>query len=302
MRYKATKLEAYNEVSEYCAALHARPGSKPLTLADELALAAKIQQGDQAALNTLVEANMRFVVSFAQKYIGNGLPIEDLIAEGNAALIVAAQKFDPSKGFKFISYAVWWIRQHILAALYNHGATVRLPHNVYRVVKTLRVSGDKLTQKLGRFPDLNDYREEFSGGLKGASEEFTLNAVDILSRGYDNTVSLDAEVSDGIYLKETLEEFVDLPPDVAAEKSESGLRVHRLLKRSTLTHRETEVIKLYFGLFADSHVKVESLEQIAERFDLTRERVRQIKEKALAKLRKGNPKLLADFLECRLGD
>jgi RNA polymerase primary sigma factor len=236
-------------------------------------LAKLVKQGDQDALNKLVQANLRFVVSVAKQYQNQGLSLGDLINEGNLGLIKAAKRFDETKGFKFISYAVWWIRQAILQALAEQSRIVRLPLNrVGALHKIGKVSSD-LEQNYGREPSAEEIAEE----LDMSPNEVT-DTLKISSRH----LSLDAPFQEGEdnRLLDVLEDEVQAPPDEDLFDEALQREISKAL--TTLTDREAEVIRLYFGIGRD---KPMTLEQIGHKFGLTRERVRQIKEKAIRRLR-----------------
>ncbi len=240
---------------------------------EEVRLAKLVKQGNQDALNKLVQANLRFVVSVAKQYQNQGLSLGDLINEGNLGLIKAAKRFDETKGFKFISYAVWWIRQAILQALAEQSRIVRLPLNrVGALHKIGKVSSD-LEQNFGREPSAEEIAEE----LDMSPSEVT-DTLKISSRH----LSLDAPFQEGEdnRLLDVLEDEVQSPPD--EELFDEALQKEIEKALTTLTDREAEVIRLYFGIGRE---KPMTLEQIGHKFGLTRERVRQIKEKAIRRLR-----------------
>ncbi len=244
-----------------------------INAAEEVRLAKLVKKDDQDALNKLVQANLRFVVSVAKQYQNQGLSLGDLINEGNLGLIKAAKRFDETKGFKFISYAVWWIRQAILQALAEQSRIVRLPLNrVGALHKIGKVSSD-LEQNYGREPSA----EEIAEKLDMSSSEVT-DTLKISSRH----LSLDAPFQEGEdnRLLDVLEDEVQAPPD--EDLFDEALQKEVVKALSTLTDRESEVIRLYFGIGRE---KPMTLEQIGTRFGLTRERVRQIKEKAIRRLR-----------------
>jgi RNA polymerase primary sigma factor len=240
---------------------------------EEVRLAKLVKQDDKDALNKLVQANLRFVVSVAKQYQNQGLSLGDLINEGNLGLIKAAKRFDETKGFKFISYAVWWIRQAILQALAEQSRIVRLPLNrVGALHKIGKVSSD-LEQNYGREPSA----EEIASELDMSPTEVT-DTLKISSRH----LSLDAPFQEGEdnRLLDVLEDEVQAPPD--EDLFDEALKKEIKKALTTLTDRESEVIRLYFGIGRD---KPMTLEQIGHKFGLTRERVRQIKEKAIRRLR-----------------
>jgi RNA polymerase primary sigma factor len=240
---------------------------------EEVRLAIRIKQGDPIALEKLTKANLRFVVSVAKQYQNNGLSLGDLINEGNLGLIKAAKRFDETRGFKFISYAVWWIRQSIMQALAEQSRIVRLPLNRVGSLNKIHKTFSDLEQKFQRDPS----PEEIADTLEVSREE-----VESTLRVSGRHVSINAPFVQG-------EEngLIDVLEDESEQTPDSMLMVDSLRKEvqralSTLTDREAEVIALYFGL---NDGQALTLEEIAEKFNLTRERVRQIKEKATRRLR-----------------
>ncbi|MCX2744335.1 sigma-70 family RNA polymerase sigma factor [Mangrovivirga sp. M17] len=240
---------------------------------EEVELAVRIKQGDQLALEKLTKANLRFVVSVAKQYQNQGLTLGDLINEGNLGLIKAAQRFDETRGFKFISYAVWWIRQSILQALAEQSRIVRLPLNRVGSLNKISKTFSDLEQKYEREPS----PEELADVLEITASE-VVDTMKISGRH----VSMDAPFSQGEEnsLLDVLENEGEDKPDL--ELMSDSLRREVLRALSTLTAREADVIMLYFGLNGEHAL---TLEEIGERFNLTRERVRQIKEKAIRRLR-----------------
>ncbi len=244
-----------------------------LTALEEVELARLIKQGSQEALEKLTKANLRFVVSVAKQYQNQGLSLGDLINEGNLGLIKAAKRFDETKGFKFISYAVWWIRQAILQALAEQSRIVRLPLNRVGALHKIGKTSSGLEQEFGREPSANEIADELE-----MSPYEVMDTLKISSRH----LSLDAPFNDGEdnRLLDVLEDKFQPSPD---EKLISdSLKAEIVKALSTLTEREAEVISLYFGINRDHSL---TLEEIGEKFKLTRERVRQIKEKAIKRLR-----------------
>ncbi|AFN73424.1 RNA polymerase, sigma 70 subunit, rpod subfamily [Melioribacter roseus P3M-2] len=244
-----------------------------LTPEDEIELAIKIKKGDQKALEKLVKANLRFVVSVAKQYQNQGLSLGDLINEGNLGLIKAAKRFDETRGFKFISYAVWWIRQSILQALAEQSRIVRLPLNRVGALNKIGKAYSNLVQEFEREPNAEELAEqlnmdvsEVADAIKNAGRHISMDAP--FSQGEENSL-LDVLPND------------EVPsPDQTLMSESLKKEIERAL--STLTDREAEVIKLYFGLNGEHSL---TLEEIGEKFNLTRERVRQIKEKAIRRLR-----------------
>ncbi len=245
-----------------------------LTPDEEVELARRIKQGDQIALEKLTKANLRFVVSVAKQYQNQGLSLGDLINEGNLGLIKAAKRFDETRGFKFISYAVWWIRQSILQALAEQSRIVRLPLNRVGALNKIGKAFSQLEQKYEREPS----PEELSEILENMSEDEIADTLKISGRH----VSVDAPFVQGEEnrLLDVLENDSEPRPDHELMNESLSREVERAL--STLTQREAEVIRLYFGIGVEHSL---TLEEIGEKFDLTRERVRQIKEKAIRRLR-----------------
>ncbi|MCB0633187.1 MAG: RNA polymerase sigma factor RpoD/SigA [Saprospiraceae bacterium] len=257
-----------------------------LTPEEEVDLAKRIKQGDQVALEKLTKANLRFVVSVAKQYQNQGLSLSDLINEGNLGLIKAAQRFDETRGFKFISYAVWWIRQSILQALAEQSRIVRLPLNKVGSLNKINKAFSELEQEYEREPS----PEELADTLEIPTEEVE-TTLGVAARH----VSMDAPFVEGEdnSLLDVLENSSTPDTDQALEYNES-LRKEIERSLSTLTDRQCDVIKLYFGIGVEHPM---SLEDIGERFGLTRERVRQIKDKAINKLRSANrSKLLKHYL------
>ena len=253
---------------------------------EEVKLAALIKLGDQRALDRLTKANLRFVVSVAKQYQNQGLSLPDLINEGNLGLIKAAQRFDETRGFKFISYAVWWIRQSILQSLAEQSRIVRLPLNKVGLTNRIQKAYSMLEQQFEREPSAEELAELLDMDLEEVSATLGISARHVsmdtpLSEGEDNTL-LDV-------LENTNADKTDANLD---HKESLKTEIDRSLK--TLTERQKEVICFFFGIGVDHPM---SLEDIGARFNLTRERVRQIKDKAITKLRATNRcKLLRTYL------
>jgi RNA polymerase primary sigma factor len=244
-----------------------------LTPDEEVELAKRIRDGDQIALEKLTKANLRFVVSVAKQYQNQGLSLGDLINEGNLGLIKAAQRFDETRGFKFISYAVWWIRQSILQALAEQSRIVRLPLNRVGSLNKISKTFSELEQRYEREPSPEELAEELDitpaeviDTLKISGRHVSMDAPFV--QGEDNT------------LLDVLENDTEDKPDSELMNDSLRREVQRAL--STLTPREADVITFYFGLNGEHPM---TLEEIGEKFNLTRERVRQIKEKAIRRLR-----------------
>lgn len=269
-------LEKYlGEIGEY----------SPLPSAQEVELAIKIKKDDKEALDALVKANLRFVVSVAKEYQNQGLPMEDLINEGNLGLIKAASRFDETRGFKFISYAVWWIRQSILQALAEQSRIVRLPLNRVGAINKIGKVLDNLGQEFERDPSLEELAEHMDMSSYELAETLKTSS---------RHLSLDApfQQGDGNSLMDILQN--DQLPSPDTDLMDESLRVEIEKVLHTLTGREAKIIKLYFGINQDRPL---TLEEIGEIFNLTRERVRQIKEKALRKLQhKSRRKPLQKYL------
>ncbi len=249
-------------------------GNEPLLAPEaEISLVGKIKQGDEKALEKLTRANLRFVVSVAKQYQGQGLTLGDLINEGNLGLIKAATRFDETKGYKFISYAVWWIRQSILQALAEQSRVVRLPLNRLGMLNKIGKAFNTLEQEFEREPSA----QEIASSLEMTDFEVS-DTLQISGKH----VSLDAPFNqdEENSLLDVLENNDDPPPDMSLINESLKIELKRAL--ASLTKREAEVLKLYFGLGHDNPL---TLEEIGLRFNLTRERVRQIKEKALRRLR-----------------
>lgn len=244
-----------------------------ITAEMEVELARRIKQGDAVALEKLTKANLRFVVSVAKQYQNNGLSLGDLINEGNLGLIKAAQRFDETRGFKFISYAVWWIRQSILQALAEQARVVRLPLNKVGSLNKISRTFSALEQKFQREPSTQEVAEVM---------ELSVDEIEWTMKSGGRHVSVDAPVIQGedTRLLDTLVSDQHERPDANLMNDSLKREVSRAL--ATLTQREAEVISDYFGLGGRSPL---TLEEIGKKFHLTRERVRQIKEKATQRLR-----------------
>jgi len=260
-------------------------GSIPLiTPEEEAELAIRIQQGDEGALEKLVEANLRFVVSCAKQYQNSGMDLCDLISEGNVGLIKAARKYDPSRGFKFISYSVWWIRQQILQALSDQGRMVRLPLNRVSIIRKISKARNLFLQENEREPTDEELAE--------------LTDIDVANIG-DYMADSQRHVSFDMPLGDDSDgTLMDIVPDTGDMKVDDGMQQESLRKDldvvlMVLTPRERDVIRLAFGLGCEEM----TLEEIGAKYDLTRERVRQVKEKAIRKM--ANPaakRKLAQYL------
>ena len=254
-----------------------------ISVSEEVELAQRIKKGDQAALDKLIKANLRFVVSVAKQYQNQGLSLPDLINEGNLGLLRAAQKFDETRGFKFISYAVWWIRQSILQALAEQSRIVRLPLNQVG-------SLNKITKEMARFEQENERRpstEELAERLDMSVDKIS-DAIQVSGR----PISVDAPFVEGEdnSLLDVLTTDDSPMADADLNKESLSKEVDRALKQ--LYDREREILKMFFGIGCQEM----TLEEIGAKFDLTRERVRQIKEKAIRRLKGQKSKLLKSYL------
>ncbi len=244
-----------------------------LTSEEEVELAQRVRQGDQQALDKLTRANLRFVVSVAKGYQNKGFSLGDLINEGNLGLIKAAKRFDETRGFKFISYAVWWIRQGIMQALADQARLVRLPLNRVNALSKISKAYSRLEQELEREPSPDE--------IAGQLEMKELEVRDNLSIS-GHHISMDTPISnsENDSLLDHIQNKHQPTPD--SELMYDSLKIEIQCTLESLTKREAEVLRLYFGLDDESPM---TLEEIGERFNLTRERIRQIKEKALQRLR-----------------
>jgi len=256
-----------------------------ITAEEEVELAQRIKAGDQIALEKLTKANLRFVVSVAKQYQNQGLTLPDLINEGNLGLIKAAQRFDETRGFKFISYAVWWIRQSILQALAEQSRIVRLPLNKIGSINKINKTYAFLEQAHERAPSAEEIAKEL---------DMTINDVKESLKNSGRHVSMDAPLVEGedSNLYDVLNSGESPNPDRMLLHESLRTEIERALE--TLTPREADVVRLYFGL-GNQHPM--TLEEIGETFDLTRERVRQIKEKAIRRLKHtSRSKILKTYL------
>lgn len=254
-----------------------------ITVDEEVELAQKIKQGDQAALDELVSANLRFVVSVAKQYQNQGLSLPDLIDEGNLGLIKAAQKFDETRGFKFISYAVWWIRQSILQALAEQSRIVRLPLNQVGSLNKIGKALQRFEQENERRPSPAELAEQLDVPVEKIADTMKVSG---------RHVSVDAPFVDG-----EDNSLLDVLPNEDSPMADSSLTQESLSKEvnralEQLNPRERDILKMFFGIGCQEM----TLEEIGAKFDLTRERVRQIKEKAIRRLKGQKSKLLKSYL------
>ena len=258
---------------------------EPLSPDREVELAIRVRQGDRKALKELTEANLRFVVSVAKDYQGQGLPLTDLINEGNLGLIKAAERFDETRGFKFISYAGWWIRQSVLQALAEHSRIVRLPLNRVGTISKINKASERLEQEFERIPRADELAHQL---------EMKITEINDAQRIARRHHSLDTPFSD-----DEKNSLLDVISDKNTEEPDLELRIGSLEKEvkdalETLKDREKDVIRMYFGIDREYAL---TLNEIGEEFGLTRERVRQIKEKAIRRLRhRSRSKKLRSYL------
>ncbi|MGY4893838.1 MAG: RNA polymerase sigma factor RpoD [Candidatus Saccharimonadota bacterium] len=280
----------FDDASDDSVRLYLREiGKIPLLNAEEeLALAQKVVAGDKRAKDKMAEANMRLVVSIAKRYSGRGLDFLDLIQEGNTGLLRAVEKFDPDKGFKFSTYATWWIRQAITRAIADQARTIRIPVHMVETINKLLRTQRRMTQELNREPSIEELAKEL---------EMEPEKVEYVMKIKQDITSLDAGVGrDGDEEDSVLRDFIEDEESATPEESAASQLLKEQVQAilSTLSDREQKIIKMRFGL---ENGKSHTLEEVGQEFAVTRERIRQIEAKALAKLRKHkDSKKLHDYI------
>lgn len=281
----------FDDISDDSVRLHLREiGKIPLLSAEEeLALAQRVVKGDKRAKDKMAEANMRLVVSIAKRYSGRGLDFLDLIQEGHTGLLRAVEKFDPDKGFKFSTYATWWIRQAITRAIADQARTIRIPVHMVETINKLLRTQRRMTQELNREPTIEELGKELE--MEPEKVEYVMKIKQDIS-SLDAGVGRDGEDEDSV-LGDFIEDEDSATPEESAANQLLKEQVQAVL--STLSEREQKIVKMRFGL---ENGKSHTLEEVGQEFAVTRERIRQIEAKALAKLRKHkDAKKLYEYLQ-----